>query len=246
MLKELLALVMLGHALVATAAGAIAPPWAAEPGAAFARARRSSRPVLAFFTQPQDCPACALLEAAVLSQPDFLAAATNRFVLLRVDCSQSASGAEGAALADRAGVRFSPAVLALDPVTRECVGRLDVHERDLKRLTAALGPLGELAGGYAQAMAEVEREFGRHVRVCREQLDVASGAPGVASRLEPVLEAHVRKVARAAVPGRYEGARALILAEMRRDLDYVKDLGRLDAACAPETPAGEGKGEQVK
>lgn len=97
-----------------------AAAWMKNLDQALAEAKDSKRLVFVEFTGSDWCPPCKRLDAEVYSKPEFIKAATQEFVLVKLDFPkkkpQSAEEAtHNKAVADRFKVASYPTVLVLDP-----------------------------------------------------------------------------------------------------------------------------------
>ncbi len=157
MKRQLFAAIAVGLASLATtalwgaqgAAGAT-PAWHNRTDEAFAEARRSAKPVLVDL-YARWCGWCKVMEREVFTQPKFQQYA-ERFVLLRVDVDDGASGSE---LQQRFSAESLPTLLLLDP-KQSLLGRIEGYletDRLIARLDAELKKYDAFLASYESALA---------------------------------------------------------------------------------------------
>jgi len=81
-----LASVTVGVAALASSAFASAlPGWSTDLEAALAQAKSENKPVLVEFTGSDWCPPCIKMRKEVFSKPEFVEAASKKFILVEID-----------------------------------------------------------------------------------------------------------------------------------------------------------------
>jgi thioredoxin-related protein len=138
------------------------PPchWETDFAAARQIARRDGKDLLVYFTSPDDCAWCRVLDRTVLSAPEFSRACSD-FVLIRLDFSADESRTDAAAKTRREslmnlwGVTGFPTIVLADAEARPFV-LMAGHQPDgpkavLDRLTAARATHDRAAALFKQA-----------------------------------------------------------------------------------------------
>lgn len=159
--------------LASTLGAALPPGFTDDLDAALREASSSGRSVLVDFTGSDWCGWCQRLDAEVFGRPEFLAGATNRFVLVQIDSPRDKSLIPERAremnplLVKKYNIHLYPSVLILDPAGRVVektsyrpggpaayLRHLDELLEDARRISVAEAAFASLpAGSAARARA---------------------------------------------------------------------------------------------
>ena len=142
-----------GPALAAQAPPGAISTWHNRAGDAFAEARKSGKPVLVDL-YAEWCGWCRTMERQVFTQQKFQTYA-ERFVLLRVDVEDGASGSE---LQQRFRADSLPTLLLLDP-KQSLLGKIEGFmetDRLIARLDRELHDYDAFLASYASALASTD------------------------------------------------------------------------------------------
>jgi len=121
MVLSLAALTMFG----AEMSKSVPKGWIEDFESAKKQAAQEKKQIVMAFSGSDWCPWCVKMERDVYSKPEFIAGATNRFVLVMIDCPSDQSilsklaAAQNRKLAREYGIRGFPSTLVVDAAGKE-------------------------------------------------------------------------------------------------------------------------------
>ena len=131
-------------AIVRPAYGKELPGWTSDLDKALASAKKSGKSVLVEFTGSDWCPPCMMMRKEVFSKPDFVSAASKKFVLVELDFPKGDPDLkkQHQPLAEKYKIEGFPTVILLSPQGKEFnrfyASQYPQTDAFLKHLTEAL------------------------------------------------------------------------------------------------------------
>lgn len=122
-----------GAALVSSAFANTPKGWSTDLDQALKDAKAQNKAVLVEFTGSDWCPPCMLMRKNVFSKEEFIAAASQEFILVELDFPNGnpALTKENQPLAEKYNVEGFPTVILLNPAGKEYARTLGAEYRDV-------------------------------------------------------------------------------------------------------------------